>query len=105
MVLFSAHNLYRLSLRSAQDQIDLLLDQPKPLFQQALQVARDHNLDQAFEKSLHTRYARALFAQGLFDDAMAQFLMAETPVEEVLTLFPELRFSSVMFGKNSRREA
>lgn len=105
LLLFSTHNLYRLSLRSAQDQIDLLLDQPKPLFQQALQVARDHNLDQAFEKALHARYARALFAQGLFDDAMAQFLMAETPVEEVLTLFPELRFSSVTFVERSRREA
>ena len=36
---------------------------------------------------------------------MAQFLMAETPVEEVLTLFPELHFSSVTFVERSRREA
>lgn len=94
-LLFSAHNIYRLSLLSAQDQINFLLAQPKPLFDQALQVARDHSLDSACERSLHDRYAHALFAQGLFDDAMAQFQLAETPVEEVLALFPELHFPGV----------
>lgn len=40
--------------------------------------------------SIHERYAYDLFSWGDYEGAVGHFLVAETPVEHVLSLFPSL---------------
>ena len=94
-LLYSVHNIYRLGLLSAHDQIEMLLSLDPPMFQQALVVASNHNLDKEIVQKLHVRYGYYLFSLGLFDDAMNQFSHVESSLMDVLVLFQELRFPGV----------
>lgn len=40
--------------------------------------------------SIHERYAYDLFSWGDYEGAVGHFLVAETPVDHVLSLFPSL---------------
>lgn len=94
-LLYSEHNIYRLGLLSAHDQIELLLSFSPPMFQQALVVASNHSLDEEVVQKLHVRYGYYLFSLGLFDDAMNQFSLVESSLMDVLLLFQELHFPGV----------
>ena len=98
-LLYSVHNIYRLGLLSAHDQIEMLLGMDPPMFQQALIVASNHDLDKEIVQKLHVRYGYYLFSLGLFDDAMNQFSQVESSLMDVLVLFHELRFPGVSSQK------
>jgi len=82
-LLYSVHNIYRLGLLSAHDQIEMLLSLDPPMFQQALVVASNHNLDKEIVQKLHVRYGYYLF--GFVSIVILILIITTSEISIVLT--------------------
>ena len=96
LILFSEHNLYLIKPESPRDQIKALLAQPKPQFEDAINIALIHDLPSTEIDDLHLKYGYYLFSCSLFDEAEREFSIAHACLKDVMGLYEELDVPGVV---------